>query len=100
MSNAVNAKNCFRIVEVFNSYQLVYGRNPDLPCTLSDNFLQWKALLLMKWLLNIFHWRRKAFIPDETFDKTRNITTIGRVCKMEAKSILRDKSQRNGKGQL
>ena len=42
---AVNAKNCLVNVHGFSPYQIVYGRNPNLP---SNIILLWKIKLLVK----------------------------------------------------
>ncbi len=69
---AVNAKNGLQMVGGFSPYQLVFGRNPDLPCTLSDELPALEGItssdIVVKHL-NASHSSRKAFIATETSEK-------------------------------
>lgn len=68
---AINAKNCLQMVGGFSPYQLVYGWNPRLPCTMSDDLpaLGGTSSEMVAKHLNASHSARKAFISAETSDK-------------------------------
>ena len=74
LSWAVNAKNCLQMVGGFSPYQLVYGRNPKLPSTLSDELPALEGTTSSEMVakhLNASHSARKAFIAAEASEKIR-----------------------------
>ena len=71
---AVNAKNCLQMVGGYSPYQLVFGRNPRLPCAINDNLPALEGVTSSDVLakhLNASHSARKAFIAAETSEKIR-----------------------------
>ena len=71
---AVNAKNCLQMVGGFSPYQLVYGRNPNLPCVTKDELPALEGSTASEVIarhLNACHSARKAFIEAESSEKVR-----------------------------
>ena len=71
---AVNAKNCLQMVGGFSPYQLVYGRNPKLPCIMSDELPALEGTTSSEMVakhLNASHSARRDFIAAETSEKIR-----------------------------
>lgn len=69
---AVNAKNCLQMTGGFSPYQLVYGRNPKLPCTMSDELPALEGTTSSEMVakhINASHSARKAFIAAETSER-------------------------------
>lgn len=103
---AVNAKNCLQMVGGFSPYQLVYGRNPKLPCTLSDELPALEGTTTSEMVakhLNASHSARKAFIAAETSEKIRRalkhkVRTTGRVFKNGEQVYFKREDQKEWKG--
>ena len=84
---AVNAKNCLHMVGGYSPYQLVFGRNPKLPCAISDNPPALEGTTSSEVIakhLNASHSARKAFMAAEASEKIRRalkhqIRPTGRV---------------------
>ena len=71
---AINAKNCLQMVNGYSPYQLVYGRNPNLPNVASDKLPALEGTTTSQMLaqqLNACHAARKAFIEVEASEKIR-----------------------------
>ena len=74
---AINAKNCLQMVGGYSPYQLVFGRNPNLPCTLNDNLPALEGSTSSEMIakhLNASHNARKSFIEAETSEKNTEST--------------------------
>lgn len=103
---SVNAKNCLQMVGGFSPYQLVYGRNPKLPCTLSDELPALEGITSSEMLakhLNASHSARKAFITAETSEKIRRalrhkVRSTGREFKNGEKVYFKREEQKEWKG--
>ena len=103
---AVNAKNCLQMVAGFSPYQLVYGRNPKLPCTLSDELPALEGTTSSEMVakhLNASHSARKAFIAAETSEKIRRalkhkVRTNGKVLQSGAHVYFKRDEQKEWKG--
>ncbi|XP_045105480.1 uncharacterized protein LOC123500989 [Portunus trituberculatus] len=103
---AVNAKNCLQMVAGFSPYQLVYGRNPNLPCTLSDELPALEGTTTSEVVakhLNASHSARKAFIAAETSEKIRRalrhkVRSSGKVHKSGAHVYFKRDEQKEWKG--
>ena len=71
---AVNAKNSLLSVHGFSPYQIVYGRNPNLPSTIVNKApaLEGETIsrIMGKHLIGL-HEARKAFISSESSEKVR-----------------------------
>lgn len=62
---AVNDKHCLQVVGGFSPYQLVYGWNPNLPCTANEELAALEGTttsseMVAKQLLKASHSARKA----------------------------------------
>jgi len=71
---AINAKNSLQNIAGFSPFQLVLGRNPRLPSTLTDDLpaiTQRNMPDLMRENLNALHTARAAFIACENDEKIR-----------------------------
>ena len=71
---AVHAKNNLQMVEGYSPYQLVFGRNPQLPSVCSDDPPALEGTTTSRVLakhLNALHVGREAFIKAETSQKIR-----------------------------
>ena len=71
---AVNAKNCLQMVGGYSPYQLVFGRNPRLPCVMSDKPPALEGTTSSEVIakhLNASHAARKGFITAEASEKIR-----------------------------
>lgn len=71
---AVHAKNCLMMVSGYSPYQLVFGRNPRLPCVINDSLPALEGTTISETFashLNAMHAARKAFIQAETSEKIR-----------------------------
>ena len=65
LSWAIMAKNCLYNVNGFSPYQLVYGRNPNLPSVLTDNPPALEGTSIRKYVTNHMeapHVSREAFV--------------------------------------
>lgn len=86
---ACHAKNCLQMHGGFSPYQLVFGRNPNLPSVLVDDIPALEGSTISETVgkhINTLHASRKAFIAAETCEKIRRalkhqIRTIS--CKFE-----------------
>ena len=100
-------KNSLQNTADFSPFQLVLGRNPKLPSTLSDNL---PALSLSSEVLqdnlNALHSARRAFIASENDEKIKralchNIRTCGEVKYVTGDSVFykgEDKNEWRGPG--
>lgn len=103
---AVNAKNCLQMVGGFSPYQLVYGRNPNLPCTLSDELPALEGTTSSETVakhLNASHSARKAFVAAEASEKIRRalrhkVRTTKRPLKNGDKVYFKRDDQKEWKG--
>lgn len=90
------------MVEGFNTYQLVYKWNPNLPCTVSDELPALEGTTSSEIIAS--HTAREVFIAAEASEKIRTlkhkVRTTGKVFKSGEVSISREKSNSSGKGQL
>ena len=71
---AVNAKNSLQMVYGYSPYQLVFGRNPNLPSVLTDQAPALHGTTVSDVFakhLNALHSSRKAFIQAEASEKIR-----------------------------
>lgn len=71
---AVNAKNSLQMVYGYSPYQLVFGRNPNLPSVLTDKAPALHGTTVSEIFakhLNVLHSSRKAFIQAEASEKIR-----------------------------
>ena len=71
---SVNAKNSLQNVHGFSPYQLVFGRNPNLPSALSDKLPALEGVTssqLVAEQLNALHKARQEFIQLESSEKLR-----------------------------
>ena len=71
---AVHAKNCLMMVGGYSPYQLVFGRNPRLPCVVNDSLPALEGTTISETFgnhLNAMHAARKAFIQAEASEKIR-----------------------------
>ena len=71
---AVNAKNSLLSVHGFSPYQIVYGRNPNLPSTIVNKPPALEGETISKVMgkhLTGLHEARKAFISSESSEKIR-----------------------------
>ena len=71
---AINSKNCLQMTNGYSPYQLVYGRNPNLPGVLTDKPPALEGTTTSQMLashLNASHAARKAFIEVEASEKIR-----------------------------
>ena len=71
---AVNAKNSLLSVHGFSPYQIVYGRNPNLPSTIVNKAPALEGETISKIMgkhLTGLHEARKAFISSESSEKVR-----------------------------
>ena len=71
---AVNAKNSLHNIYGFSPYQLVFGRNPNLPTALQDKLPALEGMTesqLVAKHLNSMHKAREEFIKLETSEKLR-----------------------------
>ena len=68
------AKNALQMNNGFSSYQLVFGKNPNLPNIMCDNVVSFEGLSSSESLvkhLNSLHAARLAFIKSETSERIR-----------------------------
>ena len=94
------------MVAGFSPYQLVYGRNPKLPCTLSDELPALEGTTTSEMVakhLNASHSARKAFIAAETSEKIRRalkhkVRTNGKVHQSGAHVYFKRDEQKEWKG--
>ena len=71
---AVNAKNCLLSVHGFSPYQIVYGRNPNLPSNIVNKPPALEGETMCRFMgkhLTGIHASRKAFIASESSEKIR-----------------------------
>ena len=71
---ALSAKNSLSNVYGYSSYQLVFGKNPRLPCVINDPPPAWEILPQSKALvknLTALHATREAFIKAEKSEKLK-----------------------------
>ena len=84
---ALSAKNSLSNVYGYSSYQLVFGKNPRLPCVINDPPPSWEILPQSKALvknLKALHATREAFIKAEKSEKLKialktKIRTVDRI---------------------
>ena len=70
------AKNSLQMVHGFSPYQLVFGRNPNLPNVITDNIPSLNELVTvsspsLRKHLNVLHKARQAFISSEACEKIK-----------------------------
>ena len=71
---AVNAKNCFPMNNGFSSFQLVFGRNPELPNILNDTLPSLEGVCTSQAVseqIKALHAGRKAFAEVQCDEQTR-----------------------------
>ena len=71
---AVNAKNSLQNIHGFSSYQLVFGRNPNLPTVCSSNLPALEGVTESKIIadqLNALHSARQQFMKSKSSEKLR-----------------------------
>ncbi len=94
---ALNAKNSLQNVAGFSPFQLVLGKNPQLPSTLTDDLpaltAQSNMSDLMRENLNVIHAAREAFIACENDEKIRralnsNVRTTGETKYVTGDTVL------------
>ena len=71
---AIHAKNSLQMVGGYSPYQLVFGRNPKLPCVMNDSLPALEGTTISETLgkhLSALHAGRMAFIKAETSEKIR-----------------------------
>ena len=74
LSWAITAKNCLHNVNGFSPYQLVYGRNPNLPSVLTDTPPALEGTSISKYVTNhmeALHVSREAFVKAESSERIR-----------------------------
>ena len=74
LSWAIMAKNCLHNLNGFSPYQLVYGRNPNLPSVLTDKPPALEGTSISKYVTNqmeALHVSREAFVKAESSEKIR-----------------------------
>ena len=82
LSWAIMAKNCLHSVNGFSPYQLVYGRNPNLPSVLTDKPPALEGTSVSKYITNhmeALHVSREAFVEAESSERIRR--TLRRQCR-------------------
>ncbi len=70
------AKNSLQMWHGFSSYQLVFGKNPNLPNIMCDGLPALEGLSSSEALdkhLNSLHAARKAFVESETLERIRRV---------------------------
>ena len=68
------AKNCLHNVNGFSPYQLVYGRNPNLPSVLTNKPPALEGTTISKYVTNYMealHVSREEFVKAESSERTR-----------------------------
>ncbi|CAL4060160.1 unnamed protein product, partial [Meganyctiphanes norvegica] len=73
---AVHAKNCMHIVGGYSPYQLVYGRNPNIPSVLSNQPPALERRSISKTFgkhLNALHKAREAFTQAESSERISRV---------------------------
>ncbi|XP_037793904.1 uncharacterized protein LOC119589356 [Penaeus monodon] len=103
---AVHAKNCLQMTGGFSPYQLVYGRNPKLPCTMSDELPALEGTTSSEMVakhINASHSARKAFIAAETSERIQRalrhkVRTTGRVLRSGNQVYFKREEQKEWKG--
>ena len=91
---AVNAKNSLQNIAGFSPFQLVLGRNPRLPSTLTDDLpaiTQRSMPELIRENLNALHSARTAFIACENDEKIRRALRNNIRSSGETKYVTGDK---------
>ena len=91
---ALNAKNSLLNVAGFSPFQLVLGRNPRLPSTLTDELpamTQTNMSDMLKTNLNAIHSARTAFIACENDEKIRRALKSNIRASGETKYVTGDK---------
>ena len=76
---AINAKNALQMWSGFSSYQLVFGRNPNIPSTLTDNLPALEGTTINHSFakhIHAIHSARSAFIEAESSEKVRRALRI------------------------
>ena len=71
---ACNARNALQMWHGYSSYQLVFGKNPNLPNIMTDNLPALKGATWSKVLfnhLNALHSARQAYIKSESEERVR-----------------------------
>lgn len=71
---AINAKNSLQNIHGFSPYQMVFGKNPNLPSVLNNKLPALEGVAashLVAELLNALHSARKEFIKLENSEKLR-----------------------------
>ena len=71
---AIHAKNCLHMNSGYSSYQLVFGRNPNLPNVLYDKPPALHGTTISKTFaqhINALHQSRQAFIKSESSERIR-----------------------------
>ena len=74
ISWAVNAKNCLLSVHGYSPYQIVYGRNPNLPSVLTNKPPALEGTTVCQAMgkhLTALYKARKSFIASESSEKVR-----------------------------
>ena len=72
LSWAIMAKNCLHNVNGCSPYQLVYGRNPNLPSVLTDKPPVLEGTSISKYVTNhmeALHVSREAFVKAESSER-------------------------------
>ena len=74
----LNAKNNLQNAAGFSQFQLVLGRNPKFPSSLSDNLLalSTKPSEVLQDNLKVLHWARWAFIASENDGKSKQFYVL------------------------
>ena len=71
---AINAKNSLQNIHGFSPYQLVFGKNPNLPSVLTNRLPALEGVTSSQLIadnLNALHKARQEFIKSESCDKLR-----------------------------
>ena len=71
---AINAKNSLQMVHGWSPYQLVFGRNPNLPSVICDHIPALHCTSISEMFaknLNTLHTSRKAYIQSECSERIR-----------------------------
>ena len=74
LSWALNAKNSLQMWCGFSSYQLVYGKNPNIPSVMTDNLPALKGSTISSCFaqhINTLHAARQSYIEAESSERIR-----------------------------
>ena len=106
LSWALNAKNSLQMWCGFSSYQLVYGKNPNIPSVMTANPPALEGTTVSSYFaqhMNTFHAARQAYIQAESSERIRKalrhtIRTFATVFEQGCKVYYKRDSSNKWKG--